>query len=409
MARISSKHRSVTKNGCPVYSLSERKNASSHLVRSCVFTIAIWALQPASNIRAEGSVTYKYQRWAEDDGRVQVDAHYAQVESSLSAKTKLRVIGLIDTIAGATPSGQPLADGETQVPLSTLTDRREAGQLEISHSFGRINLVAGYADSRESDYLSKVWSLNTQTNFNEKNTTLLLGYASADDEISAAFFDQPRFKTTDDMIIGITQLLSPRTTLTANLSYGRADGYLSDPYKIVAKNTEVLPGFFLDLTFPEKRPELKTKWVGYVSANHAVESLNASLEASYRWLDDSWGTTSQTLEFAWFQRLGERLVLRPAVRFYQQSAADFYYPNLNSTTIDPQPVATGRSPYFSSDYRLSKMRTWMVGINASWELTPHCRLDTTLERYLMQGRDETTSASAYADANVISIGLHYSW
>ncbi len=370
-----------------------------------VLMTVLWVLSPQKSAKAEDSLTYKFQSWQEDDGRIRVDAHYAQLETVLSTETKLKVVGLVDTIAGATPSGQPAPEGSAQVPLSQLTDRREAGQLEVSHPLERVTLVGGFATSKESDYLSDVWSAKALIDFNQKNTTLQLGYARADDDITAVFLPAPRQKSADDLIIGVTQLLSPLTVITANLSYGYTSGYLSDPYKIVGKRTEVLPGFFLDLTFPENRPANKEKWVGFLSVNHAMENLNAAVESSYRLLDDTFGTTSHTLELAWFQKLGERLIVRPAVRFYQQTAADFYRVDLNGTSIDPTNVASGRSPYYSADYRLSAMRTWMVGVKAIWTVNDWCSVDATVERYLMQGRDQVTPVSAYADANVFTIGI----
>jgi len=365
----------------------------------------LWLLSPQREARAEDSITYKFQSWQEDDGRIRVDAHYAQLETVLSTATKLKLVGLIDTISGATPSGQPVRAGSDQVPLSQLTDRREAWQLEVMQPFERFALVGGFANSRESDYLSDVWSAKALIDFNQKNTTLQIGYARSDDDITAAFLPAPRQKSSDDLIIGVTQLLSSRTVITANLTYGYTSGYISDPYKIVEKRTEVLPGFFLDLTFPENRPSTKDKWVGFVSVNHALENLNAAVEGSYRLLDDTFGTASHTLEFAWFQKFGDRLIIRPAVRFYQQSAAYFYRVDLNGSPISAPNEATGRAPYYSADYRLSEMRTWMLGVKAVWEINDWCSIDATVERYLMQGRDQVTSDSAYADANVFTIGL----
>ena len=364
----------------------------------------LWLALPVRPVRGEDSLSYKFQSWQEDNGRVRVDAHYAEVSTTLSTETKLKLVGLIDTIAGATPSGQPARPGSDQVPLSTLTDRREAWHLDVTHPFNRVTVTGGFATSKESDYLSDVWSLNTLTDFNQKNTQLLAGYARANDDITARFLSRPREKTADDFIVGLNQLLGPNTSLTANLSYGRTRGYLADPYKIVEKETEILPGLSIDLTFPENRPSAKDKWILFLGLNHAVESVRGAWEASYRLLDDDWGTTSHTIEVAWFQKIGERLTVRPAVRIYDQSAADFYRLTLTGTPITPTNEGTGLAPYYSSDYRLSAMRTTMLGVKAVWEVAPWCSVDLTLERYLMRGRDGITPRSAYADANVITLG-----
>ena len=389
----------------PLPFTATRTRSTLKFIKAAYWGILLWVLAPQRDARAEDSLTYKFQSWQEDNGRVRVDAHYAQAETTLSTETKFKLMGLIDTITGATPSGQPAPTGSDQVPLSTLTDRREAWQAEVTHPFKRVTVSAGLGRSVESDYISDVWSLNTMWDFNQKNTTLLLGYARADDRITATPLPAPRDKLAEDAIIGLTQVLSPRTVLTANLSYGKTNGYISDPYKIIQKRTEILPGFELDLTFPENRPDSKDKWIAFVSVNHALENLNASVEGSYRLLDDTFGITSHTLEMKWFQRLGERLILEPSVRYYQQTAADFYRVSFDGTSVTPSNVATGQAPYYSSDYRLSEMRTWMLGVKLLWEVTDGFAVDVSAQRYLMDGRDGVTSPSAYADANVFTVGL----
>ena len=373
--------------------------------RIALWAIVLWMSSPQKDARAESTLHYKFQTWQEDDDRIRVDAHYAEAEHTWATGDKLRLVGLIDTITGATPSGQPAPAGSDQVPLSQLKDRREAYQVEYTHPWERASITLGYGNSKESDYLSDVWSLNSQLFFNQKDTTLLMGYAEANDDVTAAFLSRPRDKKVQDAIIGITQVLSPRTSITANLTYGKQSGYLSDPYKIIEKETEILPGLSLDLTFPENRPSSKQKLIGFFSVNHAIEPLNAAIESSIRLLDDDWGLSSQTLEFAWYQRFGEKFILRPAVRYYRQSAADFYAVDLDASPIVPPAEATGRFPYYSGDYRLSNMETWMLGLKAVWEVNEHVSVDATVERYLMNGRDQVTSPSAYVDANVFTLGI----
>jgi hypothetical protein len=46
-----------------------------------------------------------------------------------------------------------------------------------------VSVDLGYGVSRESDYVSDGWSLNTVTDFNQKNTNLLLGYGGTSDTI----------------------------------------------------------------------------------------------------------------------------------------------------------------------------------------------------------------------------------
>ncbi len=372
--------------------------------------LVMLALSCPRSGRSENTVRYKFQSWQEDAGRIRVDAHYAMIESDLPEETKVKLVGLVDAIAGATPNGQPVQPGESTVPLTQLTDRRKAWSLDVSRPFGRIQPAVTYAQSRESDYVSKAWALNTLTDFNQKNTTLLIGFAQADDDVTARVLGTARTKKSKDIILGITQLLSPRATLTVNLTRGDIDGYQSDPYKVIQKNTEVVPGFFLPLTYAENRPEDRRKWILFASTNLAFPDFNGSIEASYRGFHDSWGTDSHTFSVEWFQSMGRGVTLRPIVRFYRQSAADFYRLSLDGSSIVPGPSAQGHAPYFSADYRLSKMDTWTAGLKAVWSVIPGTLMvDAAYERYSMEGRDGVTSDSAYADADVFTAGLQFLW
>jgi len=383
-------------------------------VRCLIVALALQLLLPRMT-RGEGALSYKFQSWQEDAGRVRVDSHYGLAEQSLPADAKLKLTGVIDSIAGATPTGQLPTTPGGPVPLTQLEDRRKAWEADLSKPFGPVNVTIGYANSRESDYVSNGWSLNTLTDFNKKNTTLLLGLAGTSDDVKV-FFQQPwEHKRTFDAIVGVTQLLDPNTSVSFNLSYGRATGYLSDPYKLIEKHVNVAdpagPPLLLLRTFGENRPRQREKWIGYASINHAFPALSAALEGSYRLYHDDFGITSHTVTLEWFQKFaGDRLVVTPTLRAYEQSAADFYLLTLDGTTITPTTPGNPGGPYYSSDYRLSKMRTFMYGLKAVYNLVPgRLMVDASYERYTMKGRDGITASSAYVDANVFTLGGKWMW
>lgn len=361
-------------------------------------------------VRAENGISYKYQDYQEAGGRMGVQVYSALVEQGIGTDMRFKLTGVIDAISGATPNGQPAPAGSDQVPFSKLVDRRKAWNAEFSRQFSRVNVALGVANSRESDYVSNAWSVNTLTDFNQKNTMLLAGIAATDDDVRV--FYQPAYtkKRTSDLIVGLTQLLDPRTSVTFNLSWGRSTGYLTDPYKAVEKRAEVIPGIFLQRTFPENRPDNRTKWIALASVNRAFPELKGALEGSYRFYRDTFGTAAHTLDFAWFQRLGAKFILRPGVRLYQQSAADFFYYRLDATNIVPAfgPPRT-QGPFYSSDYRLSAMRTSTLGLKAIWNVTSRLELDAAYERYQMRGRDGVTPQSAYARANIVTLGARFTW
>lgn len=377
--------------------------------RVFAFSGLVAALVPRA-ARAENSVSFKHQDYRETGGRVAIKTQGLYAEQDFGTATHLKVEGVIDAIAGATPNGQPAPVGSDQVPLTKLTERRKAWAAALSHQFTRTAVTVGAANSRESDYVSTGASVNTLTDFNQKNTTLLAGVAATDDDIRVFHQTDRAKKRTQDLIVGVTQLLDPRTSVTFNLTWGRQRGYLSDPYKLVQKNTEILPGLSLPLTFAENRPAVRDKGIALATINRAFPAANGALEATYRFYHDTFGTGAHTVDLAWFQRLGERVMLRPGFRFYTQDAADFYYYRLDGTNVVPAAGAprTG-GPFYSSDYRLSRMQTYTYGLKLVWRATDALNVDLAYERYDMRGVDGVTPQSAYADADIVTAGLKFSW
>jgi hypothetical protein len=360
--------------------------------------------------RAEDSISYKYEDYREMGGRVAIRTQGTYLEKDIGTDYHFKAQGILDSIAGATPTGQPAPAGSNEVPLSHLTDERKAWNAELARQFPRVNVSVGVGNSRESDYVSTGWSLNTVTDFNQKNTTLLLGVAGTEDKIRVFYQSGRAQKHANDLIAGVTQLLSPQTSVTANLSWGRQTGYLADPYKVVEKSVEVIPGVVLPLTYAENRPGERDKWTLYLSTNRAFPEVRAAAEVSYRFYHDTYGTNAHTIDTAWFQRIGEKLIFRPGVRFYDQSAASFYHYRLDATRITPGVGAPRpQGPFYSSDYRLSAMQTFTYGVKLIWHGPAGLEFDAAFERYDMRGADRVTPQSAYARANITTLGVKYAW
>ncbi len=372
------------------------------------FSLALPLALASTRASAEQAVAYKYADYREAAGRVQVQTQSALLESDLGLAWRAKVTGTIDALAGATPNGQPAPAGSDQVPLSVMHDRRKAWTADLSRQFARVNLGVGFGNSRESDYVSNGWSINALTDFNQKNTTLLTGVAGTHDDVKVFF--QPAYarKRTNDVIVGVTQLLDRRTAVTLNFTWGRATGYLSDPYKLVQKDIEIVPTVFLSQTYRENRPGARNKGVMLAALNHSFAELHGALDASYRYYRDTFGTAAHTVDVAWLQRLGDKVLLSPGVRLYQQGAADFYHYDLNRTDITPLRAPLPGGPHYSSDYRLSAMRTANLALKLIWDATPLLKVDAAVERYAMRGRDGVTPQSAYARATAFTVGVRLS-
>lgn len=183
--------------------------ASPTTLRVCfVATLLAW-LSPRA-VRGENAISYKYEDYRESGGRIGVKTQGAYLEQDLGLDAKIKLEGVLDAIAGATPTGEPAPAGSDQVPLTHMDERRKAWNADVSRQFQRVNLAFGFGNSRESDYVSNGWSLNTVTDFNQKNTELLAGVAGTDDKIKVYYSSiAPRQrKHTNDLILGVTQLFT---------------------------------------------------------------------------------------------------------------------------------------------------------------------------------------------------------
>jgi len=376
---------------------------------SALLAAALALSMPRPSAKAEDSVEYKYENYREEDGRITVVTQSGSVNEDVAANGHIQLSGSIDAVAGATPTGRPAPPGSDQVPLAELYTRRKAWNGDYSEQFQSLNIDAAFAESRESDYVSWGWSVNTLTDFNEKNTTMRIGLAGTYDRVGVIFEPAYLPKHTNDAIFGITQLLNPTTFVTVNVSLGRSTGYLSEPYKIVEKSIEIIPGVYLQEAFGENSPNVRDRESVYASLNHAFPGVHGAVEGSYRFYSDSYGIAAHTLQLSWLQHLGARFILAPSLRFYTQTAARFYYYNLDTVPVVPVRVPMGTAPYYTSDFRLSAENGTSYGLKATWKASEWMHVDGSYEQYTLRGRDGVTPSSAYPRAGISTVGVKFLW
>jgi hypothetical protein len=379
---------------------------------SCKSAVLLWLLVLQRNVsRAEDSLSYKFENYTESGGRVGVQTQGIVANQEIGAYTQFGLTMVTDAIAGATPTGIPAPAGSSQVPLAHLSDHRKSWEADLARQFERVNVDLGVSESREHDYVSTGFSLNTLTDFNEKNTTLLAGIAGHEDSVETFYDPQQIYvkKHAFSAIVGVSQLLDAATKVTLNFTWAHETGYLSDQYKLVQQDVQLFPGDYFPLVFAENRPHEHNSGTTYLSINRAFAAVNGALEASYRFYSDTYGVVSNTGELRWLQKVGRHVTISPEARLYEQSAARFYYYNLTTTDIVPTTIPNPSGPAYSSDYRLSALDTTSYGLKVTWNPSDRLQLDVSYDRYTMRGRDGITPMSAYPRANVLVFGAKVSW
>ena len=286
----------------------------------------------------------------------------------------------------ATTTTSQVEDRNGKVPKASVEDERTAFDVEfikVLENGHTPSLQLAY--SQESDYTSMGIAAKDAIAFNKKNTILSLGLAYTGDTVDGLFLPGEEKKDTLDAMAGISQVLNAKTLLTANLTLGMLDGYLSDPYKVAEVNGSLVP---------DHRPDTKDRQIAYFALTRFIEAANASLETSYRFYNDSFGIQSHTFGLAWYQKLSETFTLRPAVRYYTQPEADFYDVRF-----------TGNPEFYSSDYRVSAFDSIGYGLKGIWQPNERFAADLSIDRYVQEGNDSVTSSDAYTEAFIVIFGV----
>ncbi len=328
----------------------------------------------------------------------------------LTEETTVSVTMLVDTLTGASPNGASAATtsqtftnasgtaytaAEKETPLRDFEDTRTA----ISSSWERVlnrlfRLKLGADISTEDDYDSVGLNASLSRDLNNRLTTVTVGAAitqdtitpsggtpierSATDGTTLSIQSKEEEKSTTDLLLGVTQILS-RTTLTQlNYSYSLVDGYMSDPYKIVSE-VDAVTGNTTGYRY-EKRPDSRIRQsVNWMTAHHLTEDV---VHFTYRYFWDDWGIDSHTFDLKYRYEIGAGHYLQPQVRYYMQSAADFYRHSLVDSETLPK--------YLSSDQRLGEMSSYTIGLKYGFPIFTDGKLSLRIA-YMQQSGDSSPS------------------
>lgn len=403
---------------------------------------------PMRRAEAQSHADLKYSHYAESDDRIAVDSGAVLYLMEVTPVLTIRIDGIYDSISGATPTGAPSdttaseafddallrqavanrgvfalagatptppssdssssssasssSSGATSntaaatdtssasgVPMAELQDTRYAASVQLSRKVASHLLSPQLSISSEDDYLSLGVALKDGIELNRRNTTLTVGAAYTHDKADVFWTGGTDTKDTLDLMVGVSQVLGPRTQATLNGVLQQQDGYLNDQYKVVELNGDEVP---------ESRPDSRSKQIVLAGLTHAFKRPDASVEAAYRFSTDDFGIDAHTMSLAWHQRVLPAVRVSPVARYHTQSAADFYAVRF-----------TGEPEHYSSDYRISEMDTVSAGLQVAWQCTKQLAVDAAFDRYEQDGQDGVTDDDMYAKANVMTVGARWTF
>ena len=264
------------------------------------------------------------------------------------------------------------------------------------------NPTLGTQGSVEYDYMSIGANGSVTRDFDRRNTQLTAGISVSQDTIdpeggppipfasmAPAQTEQPRqdgtkSKTVTDLLLGVTQVLNRTTLAQVNYSLSHSRGYHTDPFKLISVvDGTVGPdlGQPVDYIF-EHRPDARDRQSLFGKIKHHL--TNDVVDLSYRYLWDDWGVRSHTVDFHYRWQLDGEGFWQPHLRFYRQSATDFY----THSMIDGNPVPD----FATADYRLGEMTAYTVGLKFGDDLSDTRGYSGRIEYYLQTGNGSPDDA-----------------
>jgi hypothetical protein len=327
-----------------------------------------------------------------EDGRIQAIEPVVDVAKVFADGHALNFNVTFDALSGASPNGAlpsrnpqtfsspsgksqhqyTTAPGQLPVDADYHDDRIAVGG-NWTAPFTRLDQVTvGGKVSAEDDFFSATVNASIAHDFNEKNTTVSFGVDNEFDSIHpigsapvpGSDYElaekQTGGKTKDGVgvLVGVTQVMTRNWLSEFNVSIDRFHGYLNDPYKFtsIISSAGATTGYEY-----ENRPDQRTRESGYWE-NRVAWSSQISTALSLRYMRDDWGVRSDTaqLHLRWSLSNRDRYI-EPTVRWYRQTAADFYTPFI-LTTQKPT------TEFESSDSRLAAFHAMTYGVKYAQKL-----------------------------------------
>ncbi|MCF7987496.1 MAG: DUF3570 domain-containing protein [Methylovulum sp.] len=342
----------------------------------------------AGRVEESYNADFQYGHYSESGQRMSVDI-FEGASSLPIGKQMTGTLNLVrDVITGASPMyNRREANGKLVQVLSgasrcgaSICDERNAISSGLTYFWDATALSLGGGYSSENDYVSRYFNTALSMDFNKKLTTLNLSASVAFDENNPRYLNNDCgeycHKTSQQYLLGISQIIDKDSLLQSNMSFAYHQGYLSDPYKLatfytpdasyvvdpnqpgqyvqvdpvnpdnIKLGTEQNSQPILESAANDRRPRDKFQWAWLTQyVRHFGQFNDAALHVDYRFTLDNWGIRSHTQEISWHQPLVDGWQLIPRFRYYSQTQAEFY-----------NAVFTGQASdytYYSGDYRLA--------------------------------------------------------
>jgi hypothetical protein len=247
---------------------------------------------------------------------------------------------------------------------SPYKETRTQGSVSADYLHGNTTYSAGYIESNERDYKARTEFFAISQSMFGDLTTISFGFSRGWDRVGDAA--HPRNAPIVVAWVGdadhrnwtasLSQILTRNLLLSLNLETDESDGYLQSPYR----SARYLGPDGSVQTEGQVTPNTRTGNAASAQLKYYLP-WHAALDGSYRFYHDTWGISAHTFSFGYTQPLFSSWTLNGNLRYYRQSAADFYG--------DLFPFQDSQN-FMSRDRELAEFHDLTLGLGASWQFHP---------------------------------------
>jgi hypothetical protein len=288
-----------------------------------------------------------YHRY--DGGGVTIDGPSLLVRKQFAEKYSVSANYYVDMVSSASI--------DVVTTASPYTEERNQASLALDMLNGKTQYSIGFAGSDENDYTAKTASFDISQDLFGDLTTLSFGFSRGWDEVRKR--DDDEFSEPVDRRsyrLGLSQIVTPRLMMGFAYETITDEGFLNNPYRSVRYLDPDSPAGYAYQ--PEVYPRTRTSNAASVNARYFLP-YRAVLHGEFRWFTDTWGIDASTVRLGYTQPFGKRWVIEGGLRWYDQSAADFY-----SDLFPRQDFQN----FLARDKELSTFTSQMLSVGATYEL-----------------------------------------
>lgn len=269
------------------------------------------------------NVDVLYHRY--DGGGMVIDGPSVLVRKNVGPQVSLSGQYYVDSVSAASV--------DVLATASPYVEERTEYTLGVDYLHEDSVMSLGFTNSSENDYEANTVYFSVSQEFFGGMSTVTMGYANGWDDVqrvgNETFSEEADRRNYQ---LGLSQVMTRNSLLGVDLEVVTDEGFLQNPYR---QNRYLDPNDATAFLYqPERYPETRTSTAIATRALYYLP-YRASIRAEYRYFSDTWGIDAHTFELGYVHGLTDRWTLEGSVRYYTQSAAEFYsdlFPFENSQT-----------------------------------------------------------------------------